>query len=272
VTAAAALDSGKFKPDSTFVDPGYCVEYGQRIFNAGNPDQGLNAYGTVTLFQGLQYSINSVFCNLGKALGGKVILEYAKRFGFYSDPPLETPDDERRPSGLYKGGKLFEPKTNFQVDPGRLAFGQERLQVTPMQMAMVAAAVANRGILMRPYVVDRVLSPSGVVVTRTKPDVYSRPIKPVVAAQLRAMMEAAVTGGTGTAARIPGVRVGGKTGTAETGRQGINTTWFIAFAPVERPRVAIAVVLEDQRGFGGTTAAPLAKVVMQALLGVPSNS
>src|SRR5260370_19333365 len=103
VTAAAALDSGAFTPDSGFVDPGYCTEYGQKVLNAGNPDQnGPETYGHVTLAQGFQHSINSVFCNVGKAIGARTILDYAKRFGFYKTPPLETAADQRSPSGLAK--------------------------------------------------------------------------------------------------------------------------------------------------------------------------
>ena len=106
---------------------------------------GPGVYGRVNLIQALVNSINSVFCNIGKEMGPKPIVDYMKRYGFYSVPPLETPVNERRPSGLYKDGKLFSPENAGQVDPGRLAFGQERLQVTPLQMAMVAAGVANGG-------------------------------------------------------------------------------------------------------------------------------
>ena len=110
VTAAAALDSGAYTPSSPFNDPGYCTEYGQRVSNAGNPDQsGPEAFGNVTLAQGFEHSINSVFCNVGKHIGGEKILEYAKRFGFYSLPPLETPSNERLASGLYKNGKALRP-------------------------------------------------------------------------------------------------------------------------------------------------------------------
>ena len=270
VTAAAALDSGAYTPDSRFVDPGYCVEYGKRVRNAGNPEAP-ETFGSVNLVQGLEHSINSVFCNIGKRLGAGKILDYAQRFGFYSLPPLETPAGERAASGLYQRGRLYRPKHDFQVDPGRLAFGQERLLVTPLQMAMVAAAVANNGVLMRPTLLDRVLKPNGKTLTRNRPDALDRAIKPQTAAQLRMMMEASVRSGTGTHAQISGVRVGGKTGTAETGVNGRNTTWFIAFAPVEAPRVAVAVVLENQSGFGGTTAAPIVKRIMEALLGVRSN-
>jgi penicillin-binding protein A len=264
VTAAAALDSGKFSLGSTFYDPGYCVEYGKHVQNYDTS----RPFGTVTFLQAMQHSINSVFCEIGKRLGARTLVRYAKRFGFYSLPPLETPDDERSASGLYRAGRLFQPKNDFQVDPGRLAFGQERLAVTPLQMAMVAAAVANRGVVMRPHVVERIVMPSGSTVTRTRPEALGRAIKPSTAAALTQMMEAVVSGGTGTAAQIPGVRVAGKTGTAETGVQGRNTTSFVAFAPADAPRVAVAVILENQTGTGGLTAAPVAKTIMEALLGV----
>src|SRR6185503_360744 len=131
---------------------------------------------------------------------------------------------------------------------------------TPEQMAMVAAAVANKGVIMEPHAVDRIVSPTGGIVTRPKPRKYKRAMTTHTADDLTRMMEAVVTGGTGTAAQIPGVRVAGKTGTAEVGAGGTpNTTWFIAFAPAGAPRVAIAVVLQNQHGAGGTTAAPIAK-------------
>ena len=111
VTVSAALDTGKFTPDSQFYDPGYCVEYGKHVSNAGAPDSpGAETFGNVTLSQGLIHSINSVFCNVGKQLGAGTILRYAKRYGLYSTPPLETPANERAPSGLYKGSHLFDPK------------------------------------------------------------------------------------------------------------------------------------------------------------------
>jgi len=264
VTAAAALDTGRYTPDSSFYDPGYCIEYGKHVKNFG--DQSPEAFGTVDFSFALEHSINAVFCNVGKALGAGTILDYAKRFGFYDPPPLETPTNERAASGLYKNGGLFSPKHDYQVDPGRLAFGQERMLVTPLQMAMVAGGIANGGVVMKPHVVDRVVAPNGSVVTRTKPKELGRVIKQKTAAELNSMMQLVVEGGTGTAAQIPGIAVAGKTGTAETGNSSINTTWFIAFAPAEAPKVAIAVVLQNQSGAGGTTAAPIAKTVMQALL------
>jgi peptidoglycan glycosyltransferase len=201
VTAAAALDDARWSPESTFEDPGYCIEYGKRS-----------------------------------------------------------------PSGLYSKGKLFEPKDDNQVDPGRLAFGQERMLVTPLQMAMVSAAVANRGILMEPHLVDRIVSHDRDVITKTKPEEIRRVMKADTAAALAPMMVRVVESGTGTAAQVSGVSVAGKTGTAETGRANENDTGFIAFAPADAPRVAIAVFLQNQDGTGGSTAAPIAKTVLETLL------
>ena len=272
VTSAAALDSGQYTIDSRFVDRGYCIEYGKQVKNFGDMS-GPEVFGSVDFLQALEHSINAVFCEIGKKIGAGRILGTSKQFGFYADPPLETPGNERAPSGLYNRGRLFYPKNpSTQVDPGRLAFGQERMLTTPLQMAMVAAAVANHGVVMKPYVVGRVTGPGGGVVKRTHPEKYKRAMRASTANEITRMMEAVVTGGTGTAAQIPGIRVAGKTGTAETGGAGtLNTTWFITFAPAGAPRVAIAVVLQNQTGSGGTTAAPIARAVMQALLAGRSN-
>jgi len=272
VTAAAALDSGKFTPESRFHDPGYCVEYGKKVSNAGNPETGPEAFGNVDFVQAFQHSINAVFCEIGKRLGPLKVLEYAKRFGFYERPPLELPLEERSASGLYDHGKLFDPHDANQVDPGRLAFGQERMLVTPLQMAMVAAGIANGGVVMRPYVVRRVVSPGGSTVLKTRPRKLDRAIKPETADALTKMMVAVVTGGTGTKAAINGIQVAGKTGTAETGVDRVYTAWFVFFAPADDPKVAGAVVVERvPNGFGGAVAAPIAKQIMQAILGVESN-
>ena len=265
VTAIAALDSGRYTPESTFDDPGYCIEYGRRVFNYAD-QSGPSVYGTVDFGEAIENSINSVFCELGKDLGPRLILDYARRLGFYEDPPLETPEEERTPSGLWQNGRLFEPREPNQVDPGRLAFGQERLLVTPLQMAMVVAAVANGGVLMEPHVVDRIVAPDGDVVRRTRPDEVRRALKQGTAADLTEMMTRVVESGTATSAQISGVEVAGKTGTAETGRENENDTGFLAFAPARGATVAIAVYLQNQDGTGGSTAAPIAKAVMETLL------
>jgi len=269
VTAAAALDSGAYTPSSVFDDPGYCVEYGSHVSNAGNPDQnGPEAFGSVTLEQGFEHSINSVFCNVGKHIGGEKILEYAKRFGFYSLPPLDTPPSTSQQSGLYKNGKLWFPKDSNQIDPGRLAFGQFNMLATPLQMALVAATIADKGAEPKPYLVQKIVASDGSTVATTSPQTLGHPIKASTAAELNRMMQLVVQAGTGTSAQIPGVAVAGKTGTAELGLGTVYDAWFVCFAPANNPRFVVSVVVEKQpNGFGGSVSAPIAKAILEKLLG-----
>jgi penicillin-binding protein A len=266
VTAAAALDSKIYTPKSSFYDPGYCTEYGVQIHNALDQN-GPEQFGNVDLVQAFIHSINAVFCELGIKLGGKRILDEAKKFGFYSKPPIELPPSEVASSGLYnfKKGTLFDdPKL---VDPGRLAFGQFDMLVTPLQMALVAAGIANNGTIMAPHVVNRVTNASGGTVVKIHPQVWKHATSQETAAAINLMMQGVVESGTGTAAQIPGVKVAGKTGTAETGEKNVYTAWFIFFAPADNPTVAGAIAVEHQlNGFGGAIAAPIAKQLMQALL------
>jgi cell division protein FtsI/penicillin-binding protein 2 len=274
VTAAAALDDGVFTPNSIFHDPGYCTEYGKPVSNALDQSGGAETFGNISLFDAYVHSVNAVYCMIGQKLGAGRILNEAKKFGFYSVPPLETPSDARSPSGLYQGTSLFNPKNpDTQVDPGRLAFGQERMLVTPLQMALVAATIANGGATPRPTLIKRVETPGGSVVTRLQPHVWKQGIKPATAAAIRDMMVQVVQRGTGTAAQIPGVTVAGKTGTAELAAgSNVYDAWFIFFAPAVNPVVAGAVVVENQaNGFGGAIAAPIAKAIMQAILPTASN-
>ena len=148
-----------------------------------------------------------------------------------------------------------------------MAIGQDKLTVTPLQMAMVAAAVANGGKLMKPRLGDRIVDRDGRTVRRLVPEEMSQVMSPETASQVGAMMGQVVKEGTGTAAALQGIDVAGKTGTAEVDRPcGPNQLWFIAFAPAQDPRVAIAATVECGTGFGGTVAAPIAKAVMQELL------
>jgi peptidoglycan glycosyltransferase len=267
VTAAAALDNNVYTPSSRFDDPGYCTEYGQKVSNALNPDQTAESYGNVDFLQAYEHSINAVFCNIGKTLGAKKVLDQAKKFGFYSTPPIELPANEVAASGLYnlKTHSLYD--NPGIVDPGRLAFGQEHLLVTPLQMALVAGAVANGGKIMVPHLIDKVTSPTGKTVVDVKPQVWLTAMKPQTAATLNEFMQAVVTGGTGRAAAINGIKVAGKTGTAETSQNHVYTAWFIFFAPADNPQVAGAVVVEHQlNGFGGSVAAPIARQLMEAML------
>jgi penicillin-binding protein A len=269
VTASAALDTGKFTPNSPFTDPGYCIEYGQHVSNSGNPDQsGPEAFGSVTLAQGLEHSINSVFCNVGKALGAGPILQYAKRYGFYSQPPLDLPSNVLYPSGLYNKGKLWFPKDFGKVDPGRLAFGQERMLVTPLQMALVAATIANKGVEPRPYLVQKIVASDGSTVAKTRPQMLGRVIKPTTAAELNQMMQLVVQGGTAASVGFPAsLEVAGKTGTAELGLGTVYDAWFVCFAPASNPRYVVSVVVEKQpNGFGASVSAPIAKAILEKLM------
>jgi peptidoglycan glycosyltransferase len=274
VTAAAALDSGKFKADSPFYDPGYCVEYGQKVRNAGNPEAP-ETFGHVDFLQAYEHSINAVFCNIGMKLGAQAVIDKAKEFGFYSEPPIELPSSSIEPSGEYRfehgGLRPFDDAS--KMDPGRLAFGQDKLLVTPLQMALVAAAVANGGTIMEPHLVKKVTAPGGSkTVTKTKPKVWKHAMKPSTAATLNTMMQAVITGGTATGVQIPGITWAGKTGTAETNQDGVYDAWFIFFAPADHPVVAGAVVVEHAvGGFGGAVAAPIAKQLVQAILPTPSK-
>jgi penicillin-binding protein A len=269
VTAAAALDSGAFTPSSPFYDPGYCTEYGQRVSNAGNPDQnGPEAFGNVSLSQGFEHSINSVFCNVGKHIGGLKILDYAKRFGFYSPPPLETPPDTINASGLYKNGKLWTPTSNSQIDSGRLAFGQWYMLATPLQMALVGATIANKGVEPKPYLVQKVVASDGSTVAKTSPQMLGRVIKPSTAAELNQMMQLVVQGGTAASVGFPSsLQVAGKTGTAELGLGTVYDAWFVCFAPASNPRYVVSVVVEKQpNGFGASVSAPIAKAILEKLM------
>jgi penicillin-binding protein A len=270
VTASAALDTGAYTPSSRFNDPGYCVEYGQRVYNSSAPDSpgGHEAFGNVDFSAALEHSINAVFCKIGMHLGAETILDYAKRYGFYSKPPLDLPPDTIQASGLYNKGKLYSPKDFNRVDAGRLAFGQERMLVTPLQMALVAATIANGGLEPKPYLVQKIVASDGSTVATTSPQMLGRVIKPQTASELNQMMQLVVQGGTGTAAQIPGVLVAGKTGTAELGLGHVYDPWFVSFAPANNPRFVVAVVVEKQpNGFGGSISAPIAKAVLEKLLG-----
>jgi len=265
VTAAAALDSGEVTPDAPVLDGD-----SPRIVS-GTPlrnDHGVSR-GQIDLTEALTYSVNTAFAGLGETLGKRTMADYMKRFGFYARPPLDYPDDQLVASGERGPDGRLLPVTSPQVDVGRMAIGQDKLTVTPLQMAMVAAAVANGGKLMKPHLTDRVVDPDGRTVKTIEPEQMSQPISAETASQLTQMMGNVVEEGTGTAVQLPGIDVAGKTGTAETDpARDITQPWFIAFAPASDPQIAIAVTVENtQNGFGGTVAAPIARDVLATLLG-----
>ncbi|HUZ82002.1 MAG TPA: penicillin-binding protein 2 [Gaiellaceae bacterium] len=266
VTATAALQSGKFTPNSSFYDPGYCTEYGVQVHNALDQN-GPEQFGNVNLVQAFIHSINAVFCDLGIKLGAQALIDTSKQFGFYSQPPIELPSSEVAASGPYDFAQHRLYSSGRLLDPGRMAFGQDKLLVTPLQMALVAAAVANNGTIMMPHLLDKVTNSSGSTVATIHPQVWKHAMSPLIASEINQMMQGVVQSGTGVAAQIPGVKVAGKTGTAETGLPNVYTAWFIFFAPADNPQVAGAVAVEHQlNGFGGAIAAPIAKQLMQAIL------
>ena len=261
VTATAAIDTGKFTPSSVVSGRNGIVVSGVPLNNDENEN-----LGPLTLTQGLAKSVNTVWAQVAERVGKPALANYMRRFGFDADPQLDYPAGEMTPSGEYQGNRLIAP-TSPKVDLGRLGIGQDKLAVTPLQMAQVAAAVANHGQLMAPHLTSRIVNPEGETVQRIEPRVQSVVMKPSTAAAITGMMEAVVNEGTGVSAQIPGIQVAGKTGTAETQiGTAINNVWFIAFAPASDPKVAIAVTLKGVPGQGAAFAAPVAKTVMEALL------
>jgi peptidoglycan glycosyltransferase len=263
VTATAALDSGRYNPNSVVDGKSPKRIGGVPLNNFGNED-----FGPITLTTALTNSVNTVWGEVGQKLGKGTMFEYMRRYGFDRKPLIDLPSDEIRASGVYgRRGRVLGPSD--AIDIGRVAIGQERLQVTPLQMALVPAGVANGGSLMRPHLVEQIKDRDGRTVRRVKPSEQNRVMKESTAAQLASMMANVVEEGTGTAAALQGISVAGKTGTAEVGTS-INQAWFIGFAPVDNPRVAVAVTVERTTGQGGTVAAPIAKSVMESLLRGPS--
>lgn len=261
VTAIAAIDSGRYTPESRISGRNNKVISGVPLRNFGDED-----FGDITLTDALTHSVNTVFGEVGEKLGKQTMSTYMERLGFDDPVPIDLPQTERAASGERVRGRIVSP-TSGAVDVGRMAIGQDKLTVTPLQMAMVASAVANGGRLMRPHLADRVVDRDGRTVKRIAPDELGRVMSQDSAAKVGRMMTRVVEEGTGTASALQGISVGGKTGTAEVDRAcGPNQAWFIAFAPAAQPRVAIAVTLECGTGTGGTVAAPIAKSVMEALL------
>ena len=262
VTATAALESGEFTPSSSFDDTGSYSTPGGPIRNFGG-----EVYGRHDLATALTKSINTTFARVGDELGAGTMGEQMTRYGFGERPPVDLPADEVLPSGRRDGGTLL-PNTEEGMDVARLAIGQERLTVTPLQMAMVAAAVANGGTLMAPHLMTRIRDRGGDVVQTAGPKELGDVMDATTAADLTSMMQSVVEQGTGTPANLSaaGVDVAGKTGTAESDDPNRNQAWFIGFAPAEQPTVAVAVVVEDTPGTGGAEAAPIAaRVISEAI-------
>ncbi len=248
-TASAALDSGTFTLEDHFNDPGYFNIGVFSLHNAEHEATGYQSFGGA-----FALSSNVDFAQIGVKLGVDTFYEYLHRFRVGEDMGLAVPvTRDEAPA----------PSTVSDSELAQMAFGQGSLAVTPLRMALVGATIANAGVLMRPMLVKEVRV-SGKAPVRTIPVVWTEPVSRETAAALRDMMIGVVKYGTGTAAKLPGVAVAGKTGTA-THPSGPPDAWFVCFAPAQSPRLVVAVVVEDA-GYGGVVAAPIARAILQNVL------
>jgi peptidoglycan glycosyltransferase len=256
VTAAAALADGK-TPDSVVDSPDRLRLPGTRV----DLPNSTNCGGTkITLTQALKVSCNTAFANLGLDLGEDKLREQAQLFGF----------DRRHLADLRGVASQFPDELN-DAQLALSAIGQFDVAASPLQMAMVSAAIANDGELMDPFVVSRVQAPDLKPIQTTKPAVLSTAMTPQNAQELQQMMSVVVSQGTGSNAQISGVAVGGKTGTAQSDPKRKPFAWFTSFAPLDDPKIAVAVIVEDadiprNDIGGGRLAAPIARTTMQAAL------
>lgn len=261
LTAAAALDSGDITPGTTIPAPSPMEFSGVELQNFGN-----QSFGAIDATLALTQSVNTYWAQVAERLGTSEYLRYMQGFGFNSDPELGYPDAQMAPSGVYDRGRLLGRQA--AIDVARVGIGQERLLVTPLQMAQVAATIANGGVLMRPTFVQEATDPDGRTVTELDPSEQGRAVSGEAAAQVAEMMTAVTREGTATGLSVAGTEFGGKTGTAEIDIPGrINRPWFIGFAPADNPRIAVAAMLERCTGCsGGSVAGPIATEVMEALV------
>jgi peptidoglycan glycosyltransferase len=261
VTAAAALESG-MSPDTSIAAPDSLPLPNTTAVLTNYGGERCSATEAMTLLDALRVSCNTAFGKLGMNLGADALRRQAEAFGF--DTPLSIPLTVT-PSRFPAAGEIDAPQTAMS------AIGQYDVRVTPLQVAMVTATIANGGERMAPYLVSSVRNQDLSVVSTTQPHSLGRAISPTTAAELTTMMTAVVAHGTGTAAQIPGVVVAGKTGTAQTTPGAAPHAWFTAFAPATNPKVAVAVVVEHggdlgNEATGGRVAAPIAKAVIEAVL------
>ncbi len=254
VVSAAALSSGQYTPDTVIPAPQELVLPGTRTALENFGGSACDPSGRQSLIEALTISCNTAFAQLGIDLGEDRVREMAEAFGIDGEG-MEIPL-------TVDGSTIGEIQNDAEL--GVSSIGQQDVQLTPLQAAMIASAVADDGTLMRPYLVDQVRAPDLSVIDQTDPEELSEPVSADVADQLTEMMTSVVENGSGRRARIPGVTVAGKTGTAENA--GPDHNWFIGFAPADDPQIAVAVFVANGGGTGGDVSAPIARDVMQAYL------
>ena len=264
VTAAAALDSGEFEPSTVLNADSPKEISGVELQNSGG-----QSFGDIDMTTALTNSVNTYWAQVGEQLGADTMVTYMERFGFYSDPELDYPSDQMAPSGVYNSdGDLV--REGFDV--GRVAIGQGgaegQLLATATQMAEVAAAIGNGGVLMKPTFLQEAKDPDGRTIEELGGgDEQDRVISEESAAQLSEMMTNVTREGTAAGLSVAGVEFAGKTGTAEIDLEGTNQPWFIMFAPTQDPQIAVAATVERCQGcFGGEVAGPIATQVAESLL------
>jgi len=250
ITAAAALETGVVRPDSAFEDTGSERFGGYEVHNYGD-----KVYGEHDFTRAFASSINTTFAKVGVQTGADTLVRYAEAFGFGKDVPWRLGGAVSR----FPSASVLETAGLAQV-----SFGQAGVLSSPLLMALAAAAVANGGRIMEPYLVQEVRDYYGNLVMQAKPEVWLTPITPRTAATLAQLMVEVVKRGTGTGAALAGVQVAGKTGTAEVAGAAPHA-WFAGFAPASDPQVVVAVVVENG-GSGGSVAAPIARQVLAAAL------
>ncbi|MBE7700221.1 penicillin-binding protein 2 [Oerskovia sp. Sa1BUA8] len=263
VTAAAALESGRYTPETVIPAPDVYQYPNSTAVMRNFGSARCSPDGEQTLADAMRISCNTAFADLGVTLGGDAMRDQAEAFGF--DAPLDIP------MGVTKS---HFPDAETTDDAGQLArasIGQGDVRVTPLQMAMVASAIANGGKQMTPYTVQTIRGADLEVVEQTEPSLLRTSVSPTVAQQLTTMMVGVVENGSAKAARINGVQVAGKTGTAQHQPDAAPHAWFTGFAPTTDPQVAVAVIVENggdsgSEATGGAVAAPIAKAVMEAVL------
>lgn len=269
VTGSAALEEGAIDPNDTFDDPGF-YRVGPRLITNWDSDQ--NQHGLVTFTRGMELSSNVVLAQVGQKLGKNNFYTFLKAFGFGQKTGIDIAGEE---SGL-----LVPFDKARDIELATMSFGQANL-VTPIQLLTAISAVANGGTLYQPYIVDKISSPDGTVLLEKKPQAVRQVLSKATAAQMTQILEQVVDEGTGALAAIPGIKVAGKTGTAQkvdpTTGQYSSTDYiasFAAFAPAESPKIALLIVIDSPKGGhqGGTLGGPRAKVIIQGAMqyyGIP---